>query len=52
MWSSLKVNTGLLEHIIGGSSHCGAVEMSLTSIQEDACSILGITQWVRDPEFL
>ena len=30
MWSSLKVNTGLLEHIIGGSSHCGTVEMSLT----------------------
>ena len=31
------------------SSHCGAVEMNLTSIYKDAVSIPGPTQWVGDP---
>ena len=32
-----------------GSSHCGTVEMNLTSIHENVGLISDLAQWVRDP---
>jgi len=34
------------------SSYHGSVETNLTGKHEDACSIPGLTEWVKDPALL
>ena len=46
LWLWWLVN--MKDFMIIGSSHCGTAETNLTSIYEDACSIPGLTHWVRD----
>ena len=47
----MSLNLLKTENKIGkhSSSFCGAVETNLTSIHEEVGSILGLTQWVKDP---
>ena len=43
-----SVSTQPIKTLNRRSSHCGAAEMNPTSIHEDAGSIPGLTQWVKD----
>ena len=38
-----------IQEYLSRSSHCGSVEMNLTSIPEDESIIPGLTQCVQDP---
>ena len=42
----------LSKTLIIRSSYCGSKEKNLTSTHEDAGSIPGLTQWVKDPALL
>ena len=42
----------ILKHVLFGSSHCGSVVINPTGIHEDAGSIPGLVQWVKDPALL
>ena len=46
--AALKVQKKERDFVVG-MSPCGAVEMILTSIHEDAGTIPGLAQWVKDP---
>ena len=46
---SVKMFAFHFQSICPGSSHCGAVEMNLTTIYEDVGLISGPAPWVKDP---
>ena len=45
-WSQTQISRFNIKY---WSSHRGSVEMNLISIHEDAGSIPGLSQWVKDP---
>ena len=59
VWESVEnilkqIRTDLCVHLLNldNSSYCGIAETNLTRIHEDADSIPGLPQWVKDPVLL